>query len=140
MALPWLESMAADTGATPKQRFFGGYFAYGVPMPKDDSTDRMSHGWFPVGEGSDYQAPEMHADIMPMREKITFLSGLSHPSMRTTSSHKGADYFLTGADILKTYDKQSISIDQHVAQSLGSDTRFRSLTMSSFGGVNRPYR
>jgi hypothetical protein len=60
--------------------------------------------------------------------------------MRSTSAHKGADYFLTGANILKTYDKQSISIDQYIAQSLGQDTRFQSLVMSSFGGVNRPYR
>ncbi len=140
MALPWLECMGADKAAQPKQRFFGGYFAYGVPMPTDDAADRMTHGWFPVGEGKDYAAPEMHSSIMPMREKITFLSGLSHPSMRSTSAHKGADYFLTGANILKTYDKQSISIDQHIAQKIGSDTRFNSLVMSSLGGVNRPYR
>lgn len=140
MSLPWLECMASDKKAAPKQRFFAGYFAYGVPMPEDGAPDRMKHGWFPVGTGKDYQAPVMHKAIMPMRDKITFLSGLSHPSMRTTSAHKGADYFLTGADILKTYDKQSVSIDQHVAQTLGSDTRFQSLVMSSFGGVNRPYR
>jgi hypothetical protein len=140
LALPWLECMAADKKAASKKRFFAGYFAYGVPMPADDAPDRMDHGWFPVGEGRDYQAPVMHESIMPLREKITFLSGLSHPSMRGTSAHKGADYFLTGANILKTYDKQSISIDQYLAQSLGQDTRFRSLVMSSFGGVNRPYR
>ncbi|MEK6233885.1 MAG: DUF1552 domain-containing protein, partial [Planctomycetales bacterium] len=132
--------MASDKKAAPKQRFFAGYFAYGVPVPADDAADRMDHGWFPVGEGKDYQAPVMHDSIMPLREKITFLSGLSHPSMRGTSAHKGADYFLTGANILKTYDKQSISLDQHVAQAIGQDTRFRSLVMSSFGGVNRPYR
>jgi hypothetical protein len=140
LALPWLECMGADKQAKPKQRFFGGYFAYGVPMPDDDAPDRMDHGWFPVGEGKDYRAPAMHQSIMPMREKVTFLSGLSHPAMRGTSAHKGADYFLTGANILKTYDKQSISIDQYLAQTLGSDTRFQSLVMSSFGGVNRPYR
>lgn len=140
LALPWLECMALDKTAAPKQRFFAGYFAYGVPMPADDATDRMTHGWFPVGEGKDYEAPVMHNDIMPLRDKITFLSGLSHPSMRGTSAHKGADYFLTGANILKTYDKQSISIDQYLAQSLGKNTRFQSLVMSSLGGVNRPYR
>ena len=140
LALPWLECMAASDKTAPKKRFFGGYFAYGVPMPADDAADRLENGWFPVGEGKDYVVPSMHQSIMPMREKITFLSGLSHPSMRTTSAHKGADYFLTGADILKTYDKQSISIDQHVAQSLGKDTRFQSMVLSSFGGVNRPYR
>lgn len=140
LTLPWLECMAGDKKAKPKQRFFAGYFAYGVPMPADDASDRMENGWFPVGEGKNYEAPVMHDSIMPLREKITFLSGLSHPSMRGTSAHKGADYFLTGANILKTYDKQSISIDQYMAKSLGQDTRFRSLVMSSFGGVNRPYR
>ena len=140
LALPWLECMGASDKIAPKKRFFGGYFAYGVPMPADDAADRLENGWFPVGEGKDYIVPSMPQSIMPMREKITFLSGLSHPSMRTTSAHKGADYFLTGADILKTYDKQSISIDQHVAQSLGKDTRFQSMVLSSFGGVNRPYR
>lgn len=140
LALPWLECMAADKANAPKKRFFGGYFAYGVPVPNDDAPDRMTNGWFPVGEGKDYKAPKMHQSILPLRDKVTFVSGLSHPSMRGTSAHKGADYFLTGANILKTYDKQSISIDQLLAQSLGRDTRFKSLVMSSFGGVNRPYR
>jgi hypothetical protein len=140
LALPWLECMASDKTATPKKRFFGGYFAYGVPMPADDAPDRLENGWFPVGEGKEYTATAMHKSILPMKGKTTFLSGLSHPSMRTTSAHKGADYFLTGADLLKTYDKQTISIDQHIAQALGQDTRFQSLVLSSFGGVNRPYR
>lgn len=140
LALPWLECMGAADKAAPRKRFFGGYFAYGVPMPADDAPDRLANGWFPVGKGKDYVAPAMHESILPMRDKVTFLSGLSHPSMRTTSAHKGADYFLTGANLLKTYDKQSISIDQHVAQSLGKDTRFQSMVLSSFGGVNRPYR
>jgi hypothetical protein len=140
LALPWLECMAADKKATSKKRFFAGYFAYGVPMPADSAADRMKHGWFPVGEGKDYRAPVMHESIMPLREKVTFLSGLSHPFMRGTSAHKGADYFLTGANILKTYDKQSISIDQYLSRSLCKDTRFQSLVMSSSGGVNRPYR
>ena len=140
LTLPWMECMAEDKPAAPKKRFFAGYFAYGVPMPADDAPDRLENGWFPLGEGRDYQVPEMHKSIMPLKEKVTFLSGLSHPAMRRTSAHKGADYFLTGANILKTYDKQSISIDQYVARALGNDTRFQSLVMSSFGGVNRPYR
>ena len=140
MTLPWLECMANSGKSEARKRFFAGYFAYGVPMPADDAEDRMENGWFPMGEGRDYQAPKMHQGIMPLREKITFLSGLSHPSMRTTSAHKGADYFLTGADLLKTYDKQSISIDQHIASSIGDATRYQSLVMSSMGGVNRPYR
>jgi len=140
LSLPWLECMAAEQKDRPKQRFFAGYFAYGVPMPADNAPDRMENGWFPVGTGKDYQAPVMHDSFMPLRDKITYLSGLSHPAMRSTSAHKGADYFLTGANILKTYDKQSVSIDQYLAPALGQDTRFQSLVMSSLGGINRPYR
>jgi len=140
LSLPWLECMAAEQKDQLKQRFFAGYFAYGVPMPADDAPDRMENGWFPVGTGKDYQAPVMHDSFMPLRDKITYLSGLSHPAMRSTSAHKGADYFLTGANILKTYDKQSVSIDQYLAPALGQDTRFQSLVMSSLGGINRPYR
>ena len=65
LALPWLECMAADKAAAPKQRFFAGYFAYGVPMPADNAPDRLEHGWFPLGEGKDYEAPAMHENIMP---------------------------------------------------------------------------
>ena len=140
LSLPWLECMAVEQKDQLKQRFFAGYFAYGVPMPADNAPDRMENGWFPVGTGKDYQAPVMHDSFMPLRDKITYLSGLSHPAMRSTSAHKGADYFLTGANILKTYDKQSVSIDQYLAPALGQDTRFQSLVMSSLGGINRPYR
>ena len=69
MSLPWLESMASADGAGGKQRFFAGYFAYGVPMPEDDAADRLEHGWFPLGEGTEYQAPAMHQSIMPLKER-----------------------------------------------------------------------
>ena len=140
MALPWLEAMAVDKKSVPAKRFFGGYFAYGVPMPKDNAPDRLKHGWFPLGTGKDYKVTDMHKNIMPLRDKVSFISGLSHPATRGSSSHKGADYFLTGGDILKSYSDQTISIDQHIADATGNDTRFKSLVLSSFGGVNRPYR
>ena len=131
MALPWLEAMSADKSSSTVRRFFGGYFAYGVPMPADNAPDRMKNGWFPVGTGKDYKAPDMHKSIMPLRDKITFLGGLSHPYMRGTSAHKGADFFLTGANILNTYENQTISVDQRIAAVIGNDTRFKSLVMSS---------
>lgn len=139
MALPWLEAMSADKTPIAK-RFFAGYFAYGVPMPKEGTPEFLKHGWFPEGTGANYKAPEMHKSIMPMKDKITFISGLSHPGGRKSSSHKGADYFLTGAHIIDSYENQSISIDQHIAGKIGLDTRFKSIVTSTYGGVNRPYR
>ena len=91
IALPWLEAMAYDKDAKTPKRFFAGYFPYGVPMPKDGAPDRIKNGWFPVGTGKDYKPTDMHKNIMPLKDKITFISGLSHPAMFKTSSHKGAD-------------------------------------------------
>ena len=72
MALPWLECMSWGANKpVARKRFFGGFFAYGVPMPGDDAPDRLENGWFPVGTGKNYVAPEMHKSIMPMRDKIT---------------------------------------------------------------------
>ena len=144
MALPWLEAMSADKMSQPKQRFlnatfFAGYFAYGVPMPADDSDQRLSNGWFPVGTGRDYKLPDMHKTIMPVKHKSTFLSGLYHPN-GASPSHKACDSYLTGANIRQSYEKQSISIDQYLAARLGNQTRYKSLVYSTLGGVNRPYR
>ena len=140
LALPWLEGMSADKAASKTTRFFAGFFPYGVPVPKDDDPKRLAHGWFPLGTGKDYKCPDMHKAFMPLRDKLTFLSGLSHPYMRKTSAHKGADHFLTGANILNDYELQEISIDQIIANKIGNETRFKSLVLSSRGGVNRPYR
>ena len=138
MALPWLEAMSADKQSQPIQRFFAGYFAYGVPMPSDDSDQRLTNGWFPFGTGKDYKLPDMHKTIMPVKSKSTFLSGLYHPN-GASPSHKACDSYLTGANIRQNYEKQSISIDQYLASKLGSATRYKSLVYSTTGGVNRPY-
>lgn len=140
LGLPWLEAMSADKTSANNTRFFASYFPYGIPVPKDDDPKRLAHGWFPLGTGKNYKCPDMHKSFMSLKEKITFLSGLSHPYMRKTSSHKGADHFLTGANILNDYELQKISIDQIIANKIGNETRFKSLILSSRGGVNRPYR
>ena len=98
LALPWLECMGEDKKNAPKQRFFGGYFAYGVPMPADDSDQRITNGWFPVGTGKNYKLTDMHKTIMPVKSKSTFLSGLYHPN-GASPSHKACDSYLTGANI-----------------------------------------
>lgn len=141
VALPWLEGMAwAAPAAVRKPRMCYVFFHYGVPMPPDDHPDRKKHAWFPTGEGKDYEITEAHASLRPFREKLTYFGGLSHPLGRRVPGHKGGDVYLTGADISGSAYRQSISVDQVAANALGDRTRFRSLVMSSSGGVNRPYR
>ncbi len=140
MALPYLEAMSADhTAKAPGKRFFAGYFAYGVPMPDDKDKDRLTNGWFPLGTGKSYKLPDMHKGMVPLKDKLTFLSGMNHKN-GASPSHKACDSYLTGANIRQSYEGQSISIDQYLADRIGNETRYKSLVYSTLGGVNKPYR
>lgn len=141
MALPWLEGMAwsaENVQMTPRMCF--SFFHYGVPMPPDDHPLRQQYGWFPVGEGRDFEFTGTHDSLKPFREKLTYFGGLSHPLGRRVPGHKAGDVYLTGADISGSAYRQSVSVDQIAANAIGDQTRFSSLVMSSAGGINRPYR
>ena len=141
IALPWLEGMSLAAPAEKiKPRMCFAYFHYGVPMPPDDHPDRLKFGWFPVGEGQDYQTTDTLSSLEPHRDKLTYFGGLSHPLGRRVSGHKAGDVFLTGADISGTQYKQSVSVDQVAAMAIGDENRFPSLVLSTSGGVNRPYK
>jgi hypothetical protein len=141
IALPWLEGMSLAAPAEKiKPRVCFTYFHYGVPMPPDDHPDRLKYGWFPVGEGRDYQTTATLSSLEPFRDKLTYFGGLSHPLGRRVSGHKAGDVFLTGADISGTLYKQSVSVDQVAAMAIGDENRFPSMVLSTSGGVNRPYK
>ena len=78
--------------------------------------------------------------LEPLREKLTILGGLSHPNGRKMGAHDTGDTFLTGALLEGKYLRNSVSLDQVIAQSIGDQTRFASLTMSTDGGVGEPTR
>ncbi len=73
------------------------------------------------------------------RDDITLLTGLGHPAAK--GGHSGADTWLTAADLQGTpgYDyRNSISVDQWAAETLGRETRIPSLQISSMGGTGKP--
>lgn len=141
LALPWLECMATSQNpATPPRRMGFVYFPFGVPTPPAGNPNRLQYGWFPVGQGREYQFTGTHQSLTPYRAQITYLGGLSHPLGRRVPGHKAGDVYLTGADVSGTAYRQSVSVDQVAAASIGDQTRFPSLILSSSGGVNVPYR
>jgi hypothetical protein len=141
VALPWLEGMSwAKEAVTRKPRMCFVFFPFGVPMPPDDHADRRKYAWFPTGEGRDFEFAEAHNCLKPFREKLSYFGGLSHPLGRRVPGHKTGDIYLTGADISGNAYRQSISVDQVAANAVGQETRFSSLSLSSGGGVGRPYR
>ena len=76
----------------------------------------------------------------PLREKITVIGGISHPNGWSMGGHDTGDIFLTGAKLDHGSFTNTISLDQVIAEEIGAETRFGSLTLSSDGGVGEPTR
>ena len=141
LALPLLDGMvhgAAPAGKRPR-RLCCVYFPFGVAMPKDGTPDRQ-WGWFPQGEGADYELTNPLKPLEPLRKQLTVLGGLSHPNGRKMGGHDTGDTFLTGARLTGSNFANTVSIDQYAAGHVGDQTRFPSLTLSSDGGVGEPTR
>jgi len=147
LALPWLEVMGAapkpsstnsvspagDPAELPR-RMCAILFPFGVAMPKDDAEDRQ-WGWFPTGQGRDYQLTNVLQPLQPLMEDISIFQGLSHPRCRAMNGHDTGDTFLTANSLAPVTYQNTISLDQVVAQAIGEQTRIASLTLSTDGGV-----
>ncbi|MBM3960943.1 MAG: DUF1552 domain-containing protein [Planctomycetes bacterium] len=140
LALPWLKSLfdAAGRRARPK-RLACVYFPDGVPMPLAADPAFQDWAWFPHGAGKDFTFTKCLEPLATLRNDLTVLSGLSHPSARAIHGHSNADQFLTGAATGPRGDyHNSISLDQEFAAHVGGATRFASLVMSTDGGTGTP--
>ncbi|MDG2383690.1 MAG: DUF1552 domain-containing protein [Pirellulaceae bacterium] len=140
LALPYLECMAQDVPPLNRpHRFCGIYFPFGVSLPKPDSQ-AAKWRWFPDKPGRDFQFNESLLSLEKLRSKLSVIGGLSHPNGRKMGAHDTGDTFLTGAHLNGKYLRNTVSLDQVIAKSIGPQTRFASLTMSTDGGVGEPTR
>ena len=122
LALPWLETFAADSpvsDATPK-RFVSIYHPDGVGLPLKTDPAWKDWSWFPRGGEKDFHLTRVLDVLEPLRKEITIYSGLSHPAVRKVHGHSNADQYLTGAATggHGAY-RNSISIDQVYAAQAG---------------------
>lgn len=136
LALPWLEAMSfgAAPKKTPARRLCSVMFPYGVAIPKDDHPER-DWGWFPKGEGKDYELTNVLKPFEPLMDQVSVFGGLSHPDCRAMNGHDTGDTFLTGSRLTDGVYKNTVSLDQVAAHHLGHLTRHPSLTLSTDGGV-----
>ena len=140
IALPLLEAMmpntllAADSkykplgksGVKPTPRAIFCYVPNGVTITE----------WVPTDTGSSYTLSPTLEALKDHRADFSVLSGLGHPN--STGGHSGADTWLTGADLGAVPGKDysnTISIDQVIAEKVGSQTRFPSLQLSDGSGT-----
>lgn len=131
VALPFLEALqpraarAAAAAATPK-RFITFYFPCG----------RIPSTWVPSATGSNFTFPSATASLAPVQKYVNFLSGISN-SQAFKATGVGAHASATGgllAGVPVTTGQSfnlGTTVDQIIAKSLPSTTRFSSLQWTS---------
>jgi hypothetical protein len=85
--------------------------------------------FFPKGNGRDYQASPYIETLQAHRNDFTVFSGVSHPNV--DGGHPADVCFLTAAPHPGSSSfRNTISLDQHIAEQIGTLTRFPSITLS----------
>jgi hypothetical protein len=88
--------------------------------------------FFPTGTGRDYVASPYLELLQDHRNDLTIFSGVSHPNV--DGGHPSDVSFLTAAPHPASSSfRNSISLDQYVAERIGVQTRFPSLSLAVNG-------
>ena len=121
VSLPLLESFGASSvEAAPKRM---------IAINQD--LGFIPKLFFPKNAGRDYTMSPYLEKITEHREQFTVFSGLSHPGV--DGGHRADKTFLTAAPHPgRASFRNSISLDQVMANEVGNKTRFRSLSL----GIN----
>ncbi|MEQ1843624.1 MAG: DUF1552 domain-containing protein, partial [Verrucomicrobiales bacterium] len=127
MGLPFLEAMTpAFSRAAPNspKRFVAMCATLGFHGPH----------LFPSTAGVDYEPGQYLSKLKDYRSDFTLFSGLSHPDQQGNNGHASEMTWLTSARRpgLAGF-KNSISLDQLIANEIGSETRYPFLSLSTNG-------
>ena len=125
LALPFLEALAPrlarGAAATPPKRM----------VCIMTNTGLLPDNFWPKQTGKAFEPSRYLAHLEPVRGRYSVMNGLSHPD--NSGGHVVEKSFLTGARFPSSaVFKNSISVDQLAAESLGHHTRFPFLAL----GVN----
>ncbi|KLU04254.1 putative signal peptide protein [Rhodopirellula islandica] len=136
LALPFLEAMGPSLG----QRVLGNDPASGVEStPKRFVAICASLGFhgghlFPDSTGRDYATTPYLEKVQQHREDFSLFSGLSHPEQNGNNGHASELTWLTAARRpgLAGF-RNTISLDQLIANQIGLKTRFPFLALTTGG-------
>ncbi len=139
LILPRLDLFASETdsdAAKIPRRFCAMYTANGMCLPAaGNGIDEWS--WFPKTTGSDFTFGKSTEPFAPLRNQVSFLSGLYHPNGTKADPHVCSDMWLTGAPLhnAKPGTYNTVSVDQVIAQHTKQYCRQPSLVLSIDAGV-----
>jgi hypothetical protein len=127
LGVPWLESYVRsscransnDAVTETPRRFLGICNNLGL----------LPEGFFPEKAGRDYEATPYLQHLDEHREFFSVFSGVSHPNV--DGGHPSDISFLTAAPHPASSSfRNTISLDQYIAERIGSHTRFPSLALA----------
>jgi hypothetical protein len=134
IALPFLDAMwprsARAQAAASARRFLAWYVPNGIHMPD----------WTPSTTGVNYTLPAILAPLAPVRSEVLVLTGLANrPAVVPVAGDhaRGTGSFLTARTVKKTNGadiQNGISIDQRIAEVIGSATSLPSLQLGAETG------
>lgn len=132
LALPFLDSMLPTPGLSADATGKGGVprrmvcicNAYGLYGP----------ALLPENTGRDYTLSPYLEILKEHRNDFTLFSGISHPNQAGADGHASEVTWLTSAAWpgLSGF-RNTVSLDQLVAEKIGSETRYPSLVMGTYG-------
>lgn len=119
LSLPLLDGMARAQAAPKPRRLFGICNNLGL-LPAE---------FFPAAAGPDYIPSPYLKLLQDHRKDFTVFSGVSHPNV--DGGHPSDVSFLTAAPHPASGSfRNTISLDQYIAEHIGNQTRFPSLTLA----------
>src|ERR1700683_2988635 len=130
LALPFLDSMAPAFAQTQKSS---------SPLAAGATPRRMlgicnnlgllGDQFFPTGAGRDYVPSNYLKLLQEHRDHFSVFTGVSHPNV--DGGHPADVCFLTAAPHPGSGSfRNTISLDQYIAEQIGTQTRFPSLTLA----------
>lgn len=124
LALPLLNCMRPLRAADAAKRAKRGVFVY---LPNGVNT----HAWQMTSDGPDYKLSRPLAALEKHRKLITPVSGMHHPN-GLGNHHNCYSIWLTGGKIGQA-ERNTVSVDQLMAQAAAPQTRFASLELANQG-------
>src|SRR5687768_7751912 len=134
LSLPFLDSMLPPCARAAQSSF---PLATGAPPRRMfaicNNLGLLPEHFFPKGSGRDYTPSRYLELLQEHRNDFTVFSGVSHPNV--DGGHPSDISFLTAAPHpASTSFRNTISLDQYIAERIGTLTRFTSITLAVNGG------
>ncbi|MGY8674492.1 MAG: DUF1552 domain-containing protein [Verrucomicrobiia bacterium] len=137
LTLPWLPSLMAEEGGTTSalQATKGAGAGAKRFVAVGNLLGFQQKSFFPETAGKDYEATALLKPLAANRKHMTVYRGLDHG---LKGGHFAVHSFLSGVlnSEAKNRPEGNVTIDQYIAEEVGFQARFPSLTVGSESGIH----